>query len=106
MRLRHWRLPLTELWISTTIGPVPLSENSTFRPLARTIGMGPSSDMRRPAAGSVQRSTVTVRNVAGMMVRSGEVLVFWAVNRSSSSAWRSAALPLDSAAAKAFIVGP
>ena len=55
---------------------------------------------------SAQRSTVTLRNVAGMMVRSGETLVFWAVNRSSSSALRSVALPLDSAAAKAFIVGP
>ena len=60
----------------------------------------------RGRAGSAQRSTVTLRNVAGMMVRAGETLVFWAVNRSSSSALRSVALPVDSAAAKAFIVGP
>ncbi len=69
---------------------------------------GPTTgdDIMDAHAGGAQRSTVTLRNVAGMMVRWGETLVFWAVNRSSSSAWSSVALLLDSAAAKAFMVGP
>lgn len=92
-RTRNDTRPSGSNWIRAwhraleSVGQKPLrAEKSTFRLLARTIGMDPSSDMLRPAAGSAQRSTVTLRKVAGMMVRSGEVLVFWAVNRSSSSA--------------------
>src|SRR5688572_3059657 len=48
--------------------------------------------------------TVTRRNVAEMEVASG--LVFWLLNRASSSCCRSVARPFFSAASKAFMVGP
>src|SRR5262249_26773270 len=55
---------------------------------------------------SFQTDTVTRKKVAGIDVAPGRVLLFWRLNKSSSSFCRSAARPFFSAASKAFIVGP
>jgi hypothetical protein len=51
-------------------------------------------------------ATVTRRKVAEIDVASARALLFWLSNSSFSSRCKSAARPLSSAAANAFIVGP
>lgn len=51
-------------------------------------------------------ATVTRKKVAGIEVAALFELLFWLLNRSSSSFCRSAARPFFSAASKAFMVGP
>ena len=55
---------------------------------------------------SDQSATVTRKKVAGMDVASSLRLLFWLLNRTSSSFCRSAARPFFSAASNAFMVGP
>ena len=50
--------------------------------------------------------TVTRKKVAGMEVASLRGLLFWLLNRASSSFCRSPARPFFSAASNAFMVGP
>ena len=64
-----------------------------------------SCDMTPPSC-PVQRVTVTRKKVAGMDVVSSCELLFWPLNRFSSSFCRSLARPFFSAASNAFMVGP
>ena len=65
-----------------------------------TIFRGPSSSPRRAGEGSPgdYTETVTRKKVAGMEVASLLGLLFWLLNRASSSFCRSAARPFFSAA--------
>jgi hypothetical protein len=76
---------------------------------ACTFNVGPSSqDLRatsRVLTGQLS-ATVTRKKVAGMEVASLLGLLFWLLNRTSSSFCRSPARPFFSAASNAFMVGP
>ena len=53
-----------------------------------------------------QSATVTRKKIAGMEAASLRALLFWLLNRSSSSFCRSADRPFFSAASNAFMIGP
>ena len=69
-------------------------------------GHRPHSARTRSLGGFDQTATVTRRKVAGMEVAFLLGLLFWLLNRASSSFCRSAARPFFSAASNAFMVGP
>ena len=60
----------------------------------------------RPTARGLWPLDGDAKKVAGIDVVAVFGLLFWLVNKSSSSFWRSAARPFFSAASNAFIVGP
>ena len=73
-------------------GHFTLASGSRILPAARISGYG--------------TATVTRKKVAGMEVVFMPGLLFWLLNRTSSSFCRSPALPFFSAASNAFMVGP
>jgi hypothetical protein len=90
--------------------PVRLKPGFEFRPACCSSGYFTLARCSRilPAAwiSGYGTATVTRKKVAGMEVEFMPGLLFWLLNRTSSSFCRSPALPFFSAASNAFMVGP